>query len=56
MAEIRVEQKKPQVWIWIVALLVIALLAWLLYEMFVGGNGVNLPGDNSPAGAVLLLL
>jgi len=55
VAEIRVEQKKPQVWIWIVALLVIALLAWLVYEMFITGNGVTLPGNNTPAGAVFLL-
>ena len=34
MAEINVERKGPSVWPWIVGLLVVALLIWLLVEMF----------------------
>ena len=34
MAEINVERKGPSVWPWVVGLLVIALLAWALIEMF----------------------
>ena len=34
MAEIKVEQKGPSIWPWIVGLIVLALLIWALMEMF----------------------
>lgn len=34
MADIQVERKGPSIWPWIVGLLVVALLAWALIEMF----------------------
>ncbi|MBC5772724.1 hypothetical protein H8S95_01500 [Pontibacter sp. KCTC 32443] len=33
MAEINIERKKRPVWPWILLLIILALLAWALYEM-----------------------
>lgn len=38
MAEINVERKGPSIWPWVVGLLVVALLAWALIEMFGRGE------------------
>jgi hypothetical protein len=34
VADIKVERRGPSIWPWIVGLLVLALLIWLLVEMF----------------------
>lgn len=33
MAEINIERKKRPVWPWILLLIILALLAWAIYEM-----------------------
>lgn len=38
MAEIDIQKKKPSTWLWIIGLIVLALLIWLLIEMFGGGS------------------
>ena len=34
MAEIKVERKGPNIWPWIIGLIVLALLIWALMELF----------------------
>lgn len=34
MAEIDIQKKKPSTWLWIIGLVVLALLIWLLVEIF----------------------
>lgn len=41
MAEIKVERKRPSVWRWVVLLLIVALLVWVMVELF--------GGDQTPA-------
>ena len=38
MAEIDIQKKKPSTWLWIIGLIILALLIWLLIEMFGGGT------------------
>jgi len=38
MAEIDIQKKKPSTWLWIIGLIILALLIWLLIELF-GGRG-----------------
>ena len=49
MAELRVERKRPRVWLWIVLLLLVALLVWAIVELF-GGEDSTVIEDN-PVGA-----
>jgi hypothetical protein len=46
VADINVERKGPSIWPWIVGLLVVALLAWALIEMF--GRGEMTQGVIAP--------
>ena len=52
MADINVERKGPSIWPWIVGLLVVALLAWALIEMFGGGEmrPDAIPADTAAVG------
>ena len=34
MAEIHVERKRPRIWPWVVGLILLALLIWVVVEMF----------------------
>jgi len=49
VAELRVERKRPNIWRWIVLLVLIAIVVWALVELF----GAGVPGqlDETPAGA-----
>jgi len=38
VAEIRVERKRRPVWLWVVALVVVAILAWAAYDYFVADD------------------
>jgi hypothetical protein len=38
VAEIRVERKRRPVWLWVVALVIVALLAWAAYDYFVADD------------------
>ena len=38
MADIDVERKGPSIWPWIIGLVVLALLIWLLVELFDDGS------------------
>jgi len=38
MADIRVERKGPNIWPWIIGLIVLALLVWGLMELFGRGD------------------
>lgn len=49
MAELRVERKRPNIWRWIVLLLLVALLVWAIVELF-GGEESTVIEDN-PVGA-----
>ena len=50
MAELRVERKRPNIWRWIVLLVLIALLVWALVELFGSDDSEVL--EASPAGAL----
>lgn len=39
MAEIDIQKKKPSTWLWIIGLIILALLIWLLIDLFGGGRG-----------------
>lgn len=41
MADIDVERKGPSIWPWIIGLIVLALLIWLLVELFGGGRDAD---------------
>jgi hypothetical protein len=43
MAEIKIERKKKPVWPWLLLLLIIALIAWALYEF------TNAPNESKAA-------
>ncbi|MQA89058.1 MAG: hypothetical protein GEU90_02305 [Gemmatimonas sp.] len=47
MAEIDVERVRPGVWPWVIGLLVLALLIWVVVEMF---GGETEPMATDPAG------
>ncbi|HEX6925803.1 MAG TPA: hypothetical protein VF167_10235 [Longimicrobiaceae bacterium] len=49
MAELRVERKRPNVWRWIVLLLLIALLVWAIVELFGGEDSSVI--ESNPVGA-----
>ena len=51
MAELRVERKRPNIWRWIVLLLLVALLVWAIVELF-GGEESTVIEDN-PVGALI---
>lgn len=51
MAELRVERKRPNIWRWIVLLLVIALLTWALVEWYGGAEGEVI--DSTPIGVLM---
>ena len=50
VAELRVERKRPNIWRWIVLLLLVALLVWAIVELF-GGEESTVIEDN-PVGAL----
>lgn len=50
MAELRVERKRPNIWRWIVLLILIALLVWALVELFGGQDGAVI--EDNPVGAL----
>ncbi|AKD05039.1 hypothetical protein POKO110462_17740 [Pontibacter korlensis] len=53
MAEINIERKKKPTWIWIILLLVvIALVAWALYELTDDDNEVEV--DEAPTTGMVL--
>jgi hypothetical protein len=41
MAEIKIERKKKSVWPWLLLLVLVALLAWALYELTSNKNEVE---------------
>lgn len=40
MAEIRVERKRTPAWVWIVLVVLLAVLAWIVYDQFVSPDPV----------------
>lgn len=48
MADINVERKGTSIWPWIIGLIVLALLIWLLTEMFDGGDETREPVTAEP--------
>lgn len=48
MADINVERKGTSIWPWIIGLIVLALLIWLLTEMFDGGDETTEPVTTEP--------
>jgi hypothetical protein len=50
VAELRVERKRPNIWRWIVLLILVALLVWALVEFF-GREEATVIEDN-PVGAL----
>lgn len=55
MAEIDIQKKKPSTWLWIIGLIVLALLIWLLIEMFGGGGTTDYTSMASAASLTLAL-
>ena len=53
MAELRVERKRPNIWRWIVLLVLVALLVWALVELFGGSESEVI--EETPVGALLSL-
>jgi hypothetical protein len=51
VAELRVERKRPNIWRWIVLLVLIALLVWALVELFGGSEAEVI--EETPVGAML---
>lgn len=51
MAELRVERKRPNIWRWIVLLVLVALLVWALVELFGGSESEVI--EETPVGALL---
>ena len=51
MAEINVERKGPNIWPWIIGLIVLALLVWALMEMF-GNDEPEVVGEEPVATAL----
>ena len=49
VAELRVERKRPNVWRWIVLLLLMALLLWAIVELFGGEDSSVI--ESNPVGA-----
>ena len=49
MAELRVERKRPNIWRWIVLLVLIAIVVWALVELFGGAQPEQI--EETPAGA-----
>jgi hypothetical protein len=50
VAELRVVQKRPNIWRWIVLLVVIAILVWALVEYYGGENTEVI--EEMPVGAL----
>lgn len=48
MADINVERKGTSIWPWIIGLIVLALLIWLLTELFDGGEDTTEPVTAEP--------
>lgn len=55
MAEIDIQKKKPSTWLWIIGLIVLALLIWLLIDLFGGGRASEY-SVMGPFGSTLLML
>jgi hypothetical protein len=51
VAELRVERKRPNIWRWIVLLVLVALLVWALVELFGGSESEVI--EETPVGALL---
>ena len=51
MAELRMERKRPNIWRWIVLLVLVALLVWALVELFGGTESEVI--EETPVGALL---
>jgi len=51
MAEINIERKKAPIWRWLILLLLLALIAWAVYEFIYKQNSM----DDVPATGMLTL-
>ncbi|MGH7458199.1 MAG: hypothetical protein ACREKN_03830 [Longimicrobiaceae bacterium] len=54
MAEIKVERKRTSPWLWIVLVIVVAILAWVIYDQYVAEDPV-IDEETIPADFGLLL-
>lgn len=53
MAEINIERKKTPVWRWLLILLLLALIAWAVYEFVLDGRTADVDDDLPAAGMVI---